>query len=616
MSSSFRWVLPLLLVVAVAVAAMAWVHWPLPLLLRSGVVRGAFHGSQVWCFQHMADQLSGEQAWSATTSLIGYPNQMRAPTVGWVPALLVAPLQALLGPVGAYNAAVLLSPALCAAITWLFLRRALRAEPWPAAAGALAYSLSPYMLGIVANGQIEKVQAWILPLYLWLLLAVIRGRRPWLALPGLALVTAASALTSPSIAMLIPMAAVVWALGALQGDRHARGSRLAWILVALAATAEVLLLVSMYYGDLRAQGVLSAFQPASFQATDAQPYPLNVAEPACVFLGACVLGKAESLTGNQVSYLGLSLLLASLVFSRERFRFRGVAWACCAIGVVVSLGPVLVQGGEYLRLGQFPIPLPAMALQRLGYPLAYSGMYYRAILLASLGLAVLLACGTSRLRPPWGARIALALTALLVADGWFATRELWPRRVDPIAGHQLLLKMREDPQPGAVLDLPLGHSTYKGGLRLLAAVVHGRATTGLPQIVNISQCSPMADLHAELEELFALADPQAVHAELSRMGFRYVVRDLLLTRGTWTLDELERALGPPSLFLEPHQQASSLVPAVRVPYVWRVETGEPSGDPSLEPSPEPAPEPVPVEDDPIKRRRRPFRSGAKGRERG
>jgi hypothetical protein len=125
-----------LIAAVVALALSTALLWPMPLHLTEHMVDGFFHGGHVWCFAHMAEMLHGSADWQ--TDQIGWPYEVQLRFIAWAPAVLVAPLQELLGPIGAYNVALLLSfplAAICA--TWLLLLVDVR--PMAAAAGGLVF---------------------------------------------------------------------------------------------------------------------------------------------------------------------------------------------------------------------------------------------------------------------------------------------------------------------------------------------------------------------------------------------------------------------------------------------------------------------------------------------
>jgi len=67
------------------------------------------------------------------------------------------------------------------------------------------------------------------------------------------------------------------------------------------------------------------------------------------------------------------------------------------------------------------LPLPALILEKLHYPLASSGMYYRGIQIATLGIALLIAGACQRIGGARAVLLAWILGAGQVFDGWRIT---------------------------------------------------------------------------------------------------------------------------------------------------------------------------------------------------
>lgn len=538
--------------------ATAALHHPLAWHLDDLQVVGSFHDGHAWAFDHIARMISGEIPFSTTTDRIGFPERVSVRFVAWAPALVATLLRPLLGPLGAFNAVLLLSPGASAVAATFLLRRLTRASPWTAAGASLAWALCPYALGCLAAGQVEKVQIWVLPLFLLALSHAISGPRRLPGLLGLLATGAVAGLTTPCTSVFLPLAAGPWALWEGWRTWHAdtpprevthRGVRrfLAaglWLALALGTAAASLLPAWAYYGDLRGGEAISAFEPRMANKGDL-PTPTPMAQPEGVFLGRGNLMEGATDTSH-VAYLGLPLLVAVGLLSLRRFPGRGVAWSLVAGGVILSLGPYLVSGDTWVLRDGAPIALPAAWLDWTGYPAGRSGMYYRAIVFASLGMAAALAGTVGRL--PWKGAFLLAWIAGFgqVADGWRATQILWPRPTRPVPGLAALEAMAADPTPGAVLNLPVVHGTYEGGVYLLAATFHDRPTTGLPR-----QCQtylpPVARLDALVRTALAPGDASSAAATLTAAGFRYVTWRPWLDRDrAHDLDALTRSLGPPA----------------------------------------------------------------------
>lgn len=511
------WTSATVLVLAI-VGITAALHWPLPLHVRTHHILGTFHGSHVWCFDHMARMLTGAEPLGVTTRRFAFPLGAETRLIGWGPGLLALPLQPLLGPLGAYNTVVLLSPALAGLAALALLRRTFHVHPRIAAGAAMAYALCPFALGSLVNGQVAKFNHWVLPLFLLAFHGVLTRPQRVRTWGLLALATVASSFTSPSLTLFVPPAAGLWALGHVA--RRKPGFRR--ILVAggaLALTAASLLPAWSYYGG-ETDPETSGFEPGA----NVQSHVL--AEPAPVALGDDLLlghGRREGnpALSNHVTFLTFPLLAIFAVALAVRFPGRWLAVTTAVLGLVLALGPRLAWGGDYVVWeGRF-LYLPAALLDRLGYPLREGGMYYRAAALASLGLTVLLAGVCSRLPLRYGAVLAWVLGLASVADGVRATHTLWPRPLAPVAGRTALEAMAADPVPGAVLSLPLRTSRYGNEQHLLAAALHGRPTTALPVTTENGRKPYLRLIDEQLRQAENLDDPEAARAWLHRQGYRY-----------------------------------------------------------------------------------------------
>ncbi len=526
-------VLPAAVVAAtVALGLIASLLWPMPLHL-SHMVDGFFNGSQVWCFSHMADMLTGDAGWQ--TDRIGWPYTVQLRFIAWAPAVLVAPLQDTLGAVGAYNVALLLSFPL-AALTGTWLISLTGARPAAAAAGGLVFAFSPVALGFLAAGQIEKTQLWTLALALSVLVCATRRWR-WLPLvPAAGLLVG---FTSPTFAMFLPLAAGLWAAWAVW---TARG----WLWPGIRAAAALGLLAGAlvwlrpHYDYSPGPRQLYAFAPSTTPpGTHADLLPM-VARVDDMLLGAeqPVSDSRRGSQSVQVAYLGWPLLVAGGALSVTRFVGRGLGWGTLLTGAVLSLGPRLADHDGFVqRADGSELLLPALLLSELGYPIARSGMYYRFLVLAGLGGGVLIAAGSGR---RWW--LAWLLAAAVIGDGLHQTADLWPRPSAPVPGRAALERMALDLSPGAVLAFPLKVDDHGGGEQMLLATIHGRPTNGLPR--DMQRQPPTLDALDWMAEAAAAEDGAAV---LEAHGVRYVLwlSWLRPRRDDLTLDEVEAVLGEP-----------------------------------------------------------------------
>ncbi len=497
-----------------------------PWELQHQRVVGAFHDGHVWAFEHIARMLVGAESLGGETTRIGFPGPVLARFIGWVPAFLAAPLQPLLGPLGAYNLVLVSSPALAVVSCWALLRRVTRVSGGAAAGLSLAYALCPYALGCLQSGQVAKLQHWLIPAIFLAVSHAFRGERRWAGLLVSALLTLALAFSSPSTALFLPLGAGFWVLAELL---EARGRGLAWgralglSCAALAAVGLALLPARLYFGDLRRAGVMLAFEPRVQRLLEGSlPYPPPVAQPEGLLLGLGGLAQ-QAQDASHVVYLGLPLLLVALGLGLRARPGRLAGWSLLVLGVVLSLGPLLVSGDGFVLWGTSRLRLPVLLLEALGYPSRDSGMYYRAVVLASLGLVVLCAAGWPRRPTPLWIALAWVLGCGQIADGVRATRSLWPTPHAAMPGVATLEAMAADSQPGAVMDLPLEHGTLEGGVAMLAATVHRRPTTALPRQTSRQYLPLTQRIGAWFDTAAAVSEPELARASLASRGFRYLV---------------------------------------------------------------------------------------------
>lgn len=535
---------------------MLWLHEPLRGGMDTRILLGPFHAQNVWCFDHMMRVLSGEIPFSDTTTRIGFPGPVDLRLVAWVPAMLSLPLRAFMGSLGAYNLIFLLSPGLSTLATALFLRVATRASWWSSAGLALAYGLCPYILGTVANGQIEKLQHWNFPLTL-LSFHLLLGRRWPLALVGLGLVTAAGVFTTPDTTIYLPFALGPYLIWLVWKERAHLGPTLLKLGLGCLLCAAILLLARSYYSQPRQPGLWLAFEPGLTVEPGRVPDPSPFAQPLEIVTGISHKRRQSNPElSNHVSYLGLPLLLFAALLSLRRFEGRVLGWVIALLGVVVSLGPRLVSGQQYVNLKGMQLGLPMEYLEALGYPTAESGMYYRAMAIGSLGLVFLIAASLAHFqRPHVAILLAWSLGLVTIADGYRASRPMWPRPATHVPAMGTYMEMVQDPVPGAVLALPALTTQYHGGRYLLYAVYHRRDTTGLSRLGDPNADSNVPSLLRLLREASTLGDPEKVRSFFFERGFRYAV---------WTPDAQND--GPPysefvTLLGEP--EIRNLVP------IWR-----------------------------------------------
>lgn len=522
----------------IALAVTAALHAPVLPHLRSTVPYGAFHGSHAWIFDHIARVLTLQEPSSLFTERLAWPAgaELRPMAIG--PTLVAMPFRPLLGPLGAYNMAVLLSPSLTALATMWLLRRATDASAWTASALSLPFALCPYALGTLASGQTEKVQLWCLALPLGAAVLAMAGSGR--ALLGVGLAVVMTCFTEPSIGLQLPFAlGAAVLLGAIARRMQPRALGMGALVLGVAAAS--MLPSYFFYRSITTQnavgGALSALQPALRMNTMGDVVH-SVAAPDTTFWPSPIIVK-EPLDTAHLHYLPVPLVLAAVVlfpFAR-RGRWLGLAWV--VVGLLLAFGEHLIWQRHFVRYGGMALALPAEYLARYGYPLAASGMYYRIIALAALGLVVVVAAGCARLGR-WGVALAWLVSAASTAEGLRMCWSLWPRQAWVDLDKAVLDQIARDPEPGAVLDLPLENHGNATQAYLLSAALHGRPTNAVPRLMRVSELSHLRGPRD------ALMYGSNAASRLSTMGFRYVVWHDIQCDDKPCLDEVKLALGPPT----------------------------------------------------------------------
>jgi hypothetical protein len=288
--------------------------------------------------------------------------------------------------------------------------------------------------------------------------------------------------------------------------------------------------------------LLSAFAPGDPAPGEELLEPSLVGQPEETFFGRADR-SGDPTRVQHVTYLGFPLFLVTLLLCTRRFPGRGLALGLTLLGVLLALGPRLASGGSYVQIGGMELVLPAALLERFHYPTASSGMYYRAIHMSALGMAIALAGAMGRVKAPWGVLLAWGIGLAQVGDGWRSTRPMWPRHVEPVAALADWKAWAAAPGSGAVVEFPLGVDSHAGGTYMMAGAFHGRATNGLPRQVS----SGLPHI-SRIQALFDQLDPEDSTANRQRLigaGLGVVVCHTRCVRdGTYT--QLEQALGPPT----------------------------------------------------------------------
>jgi len=469
--------------------------------------------------------------------------------------VLSLPLQAWLGPLaGGVVAVKVFGLALLALGGWgmsLFLR-ALGVPLVASVVAALLFAFAPFRM--IQLGRIHYLAGAFVPLFLHAALQAVRGRgRRWYALSGAWFALAGAIDASLLIELVLATGALLffaWRNGARFRPTTARllGCGLAGALLLspllvrfLAETKEnsgldvgsrlaylnepnaVQRILSPDLDGLLWYSAPELHQQFAMAADDAErPATTRSAARLAADIYESMRPPAPdfALAGALASAATAALALVAIALA---LRERG-AWAFVVValaGFVLALGPTRTLLGEPTTMpyGWLARVLPGMEAGR--YPAAHLRLF-------EFGGACAVALGALRGRR-WllVAGVALAATQLALAP-------LRPFAIEPVVVEDVHQRMKDDPKPGAVVELP---ARLEIVLRKMGfgQIVHGRPLLGGPltrvpqesrrffdEELFLARCmNPIDPLRLRPEQL--QAEVAENKATLARYGVRYVV---------------------------------------------------------------------------------------------
>lgn len=305
-------------------------------------------------------------------------------------AVVLWPVTATVGPIAAYNLAVVAAFTLSSSTAYLAFRR-FTLRRWPAAVGGGLYGFSPFMIGH-ALGHIHLVFAFAPPLVLMIVHRHLSEprRSVWRSGALLGLLIAVQALMGEEMLALTAIGAVLW-LGFLAlGNRDRVVAYLPGLLrlSGVAALVSGVLLAAplgfQFFGPQRITGQL--FDPRTYSIdllAFVTPTHRQLLAPTWHSDPFDVLSGGGSEAGAFLLPLLLVSAAALLVTSRSLRRLVAIPAAATAVtALILSMGPRLHVDGHVL-----PMPLPAGLFSAL--PVSENILPTRFLVVATFALALL-----------------------------------------------------------------------------------------------------------------------------------------------------------------------------------------------------------------------------------
>lgn len=437
--------------------------------------------NHVWGYWWVGEAISQGQ-WPAWTPLLSYPDGGTLYFIDTVQALLSAPIQWLVGPAMAFNMIIMFGFALSAWGAWLLAYR-LTGDAVCSGIAMVIYGASPHLLGQAYNGISETVCAGWLPIALWSLLHFL-DRPTWRRALGLGAAMAITMLTSWYYGLFAVIATAV-----IVGWRAARQPWVQpWVRSILrlgGAALTGLLLVApaliLFRTSLDAPDALVTRDPEFVQAsllyhniTDLVAFfrPSKVASPDLL-----ALYGEQLVIVIYLGWVGLMLLGYALVATRRHREFGPWIW----LGVfffIFSLGPYLNMNGGMVEIDGRRVPLPFLPLfdalplfSRISHP-------FRFVVGVSLAVSLLAAHGLRHMTRHVGFRarsgLVLLLSGLALLEFRLGSPATLPVPTSDAVIPKAYSEMAQDPEPGAVLDLPLTVPNLERAVYVWYQTAHGR----------------------------------------------------------------------------------------------------------------------------------------------
>ena len=516
--------------------------WPVVLHPNSLLMGhpGNDNWNHVWGYWWVAEALK-EGTWPAWTQLLAFPNGGTLYFIDTVQAVISAPIQWLVGPAMAFNIVIMFGFALSAWGAWLLAYR-LTGDAICSGVAMVIYGASPHLLGQAYNGISETVCAGWLPIALWCLLNFL-DRPTWRRAVILGASMAMTMLTSWYYGLFAIMATaiiVVW-----------KAARQPWVQpwvrslirlggAAFCGLALVFPALILFRTSLDAGDALVTRDPEFVEAsllyhniTDVVAFfrPTKIPSPDLL-----ALYGEELVIVIYLGWVGLFLLGYALLATRRHREFGPWVWLALLF-FVFSLGPYLNMNGGMVEYDGRRIPLPFLPLfdalplfSRISHP-------FRFVIGVSLAISLLAAHGLRHMTRHVGKTrktiLVVSLSCLALVEFHLGSPATLPVPTSDAVIPQAYKDMAQDPEEGAVLDLPLTVPNLERAVYVWYQTVHGRPVPwGLndpmpEQLLRNRFTATLIRMEAQRSQSHSPALPEldlvVGSRGLAQQGYRYIV---------------------------------------------------------------------------------------------
>jgi hypothetical protein len=433
----------ILVIIAYFVLALV-LTFPLVLSFNSRVVgwdRGDW-GQNIWGFWWLKTSLLRLGQSPFYTDFMFYPEgiSLSLHTLEMTASLIVMPIYMLVGPIAAYNSALIISFTLSAYAAYLLGLRLIRDRRGAFFAG-LVFAFAPHQFSHLSQGHLNLVHALWIPLYiLFFLRWVSYGRWPDAFLSVFCLVfTLTGGWYYRVYCGLFSLAVIAYPSLLKDGVQRLVAVKRFAVVMALSGLLLSPLLIDMIaissaHPTPRRNPVNHSTDLLSFLL----PAPDQTWQPLLKNAWSRFGAYPDSwVPGENKEYLGYSACLLAIYAVYSFRRKRVTFWAAVALAfALLAMGPYLTINGE-----QLPVPLPYKLLDIIPF-FSLSGTPGRFDVVVTLALGILAGYGLRKLLPGRGNVLYAAICGVLLLEYLFAPFSTAATTMPPF--YQTLGQMKED----------------------------------------------------------------------------------------------------------------------------------------------------------------------------
>jgi len=452
--------------------------------------------NHVWGFWWVGEEL-GSLRLPVHTDLLGWPYGGSLWFIDTLNAVLTLPVQAVAGPVAAYNAAYFGNFLLCGVGAYALALHVTGNRAGAVLAG-LAYMSTPHLLGQAYNGISETCSAGWLPLTLLGMQVTLADPKPRNAVMT-GVVAGINALASWYYGLFAGFFLLVligrglllevrrrWPRrGRRKGSATGRwtGRGVVWAgwarVIAIGSLSTALVVVGPFSAFLATMAADDALVTRDPQFVWSTLVMHNMTDVLALFMPGRFYSPDLKAVFDEdlivVVAIGHALLWPAVVGAVMAPRGRGMRWLVGAgCFVVLALGPFLYVGGDYVQVLGGWLPLPFLAFYKLFPMFSRISHAYRFVQGATLALCVAAAWLVEVVEMRRGKAVALGVALLLgtarMAESFVATPAVFPLPVSEVKAHPVFSSM----DGGAVLDLPVGVPVLARSHYLAGQLSHGQ----------------------------------------------------------------------------------------------------------------------------------------------